>query len=50
MFAIIGIFVVFGGVITGFLVAGGKLMVLVQPSEFITIGGAVLGAFFIGTP
>ncbi|MBF0551367.1 MAG: flagellar motor stator protein MotA [Deltaproteobacteria bacterium] len=50
MFAIIGIATVLGAVVGGFLMAGGKLGVLVQPSEFIVIGGAVLGSFLIATP
>jgi chemotaxis protein MotA len=50
MFAIIGILVVFGAVIGGFLMEHGHLAVLVQPSELITIGGAALGTIFIANP
>lgn len=50
MLSIVGIVVVTVGVITGFLVAGGSLGVLVQISEFITIGSAVIGSVLISTP
>jgi chemotaxis protein MotA len=50
MFAIIGILVVFGAVIGGFLMEHGHLAVLVQPSELVTIGGAALGTIFIANP
>lgn len=50
MFAIIGIVVVFAGVIIGFLMAGGHLMVLLQVSEFVTIGGAAIGSILIASP
>ena len=43
MFAIIGILVVIGAVLGGFLMEKGPVLVLVQPSEFIIIGGAALG-------
>lgn len=47
MVAIVGILVVIGAVIGGFLMAGGHLAVLVQPSEFVVIGGAALGSMLI---
>jgi chemotaxis protein MotA len=50
MFAILGILVVFGAVIGGFLMEHGHLAVLVQPSELVTIGGAALGTIFIANP
>jgi chemotaxis protein MotA len=50
MFAIIGILVVFGAVIGGFLMEHGHLAVLIQPSEIVTIGGAALGTIFIANP
>jgi len=50
MFAIIGILVVFGAVIGGFLMEHGHLAVLIQPSELVTIGGAALGTIFIANP
>jgi len=50
MFAIVGILVVFGCVIGGFLMEKGKIGVLIQPSEFITIGGAALGTLLAANP
>ncbi len=50
MFAIIGILVVFGAIITGFLMEHGKLMVLFQPSELIIIGGAAIGTLLVANP
>ena len=45
MFAIIGVFVVLGCVIGGFLLEGGPIAVLMQPIELLIIGGAAFGAF-----
>jgi chemotaxis protein MotA len=50
MFVIIGIFVVLGCVIGGFLLEGGHLGVLIQPIELLIIGGAALGSFLISAP
>ncbi len=50
MFSIIGIVVVFGAVIGGFLMEKGKLLVLVQPAELVIIGGAALGTLLIANP
>ncbi len=50
MFAIIGILVVFGAIIGGYLMEHGNLMVLVQPAEFVIIGGAALGTVFVANP
>jgi chemotaxis protein MotA len=50
MFAIIGVVVVFGAVVAGFLMEKGHLLVLFQPSEMITIGGAALGTLLIANP
>jgi chemotaxis protein MotA len=50
MFAIIGILVVFGAVIGGYLMEHGHLAVLMQPAELVIIGGAALGTVFIGNP
>jgi chemotaxis protein MotA len=50
MFAIIGILVVLGAVIGGYLMENGHLAVLVQPAELVIIGGAALGTLFIGNP
>src|ERR1700744_5153541 len=43
MFAIIGVVLVFACVIGGFLMEKGKLPVLIQPAELVTIGGAAIG-------
>ena len=50
MIVIIGILVVFGSVIGGFLMEHGELMVLVQPAEFVIILGASLGTILIANP
>jgi len=50
MLAIIGILVVTGAVIGGYILEKGHLMVLFQPAEFVIIGGAAIGSLLIGTP
>ena len=50
MFVIIGALMVIGSVAGGYLMEGGKPLVLNQPAEFIIIGGAALGSLLIGTP
>lgn len=50
MFAIIGVVVVFGAIIGGYLMEHGKLAVLVQPAELVIIGGAALGTVLIANP
>jgi len=45
---IIGILIVVGSVIGGYVGVGGHMLVLWQPFEFIIILGAALGAFVIG--
>ena len=50
MFAIIGILVVFGAVIGGYLLEKGHLAVLMQPAELVIIGGAAIGTVLIGNP
>ncbi len=47
---IIGFITVIGMVLGGYVMHHGKLSVLYQPSEFMIIGGAAVGAFIIGTP
>ncbi|MBK8945053.1 MAG: flagellar motor stator protein MotA [Ignavibacteriae bacterium] len=47
MFIIIGAIVVLASLIVGFSMAGGQLLVLLQPSEFVTIGGAAIGSLLI---
>jgi chemotaxis protein MotA len=50
MFAIIGIVVVFGCIVAGYLMEHGNMRVLVQPAELIIIGGAALGTLLIANP
>src|SRR5450755_4226947 len=50
MFAIIGIVVVFGAVVAGYLMEHGNLRVLMQPAELIIIGGAAIGTVLIANP
>jgi chemotaxis protein MotA len=50
MFAIIGIIVVFGCVVAGYLMEHGNLRVLVQPAELIIIGGAAIGTLLVANP
>jgi chemotaxis protein MotA len=50
MFLIIGIVVVFGCIVAGYLMEHGNLKVLVQPAELIIIGGAALGTVLIANP
>jgi chemotaxis protein MotA len=50
MFSIIGIIVVIGAVIGGFLMEKGPMAVLMQPSEFLIIGGAALGTLLSANP
>jgi len=48
--AIIGLIGVAVSVIVGFIWEGGHLMVLMQPAEFLIIGGAAIGGLLAGTP
>jgi chemotaxis protein MotA len=50
MFAIVGILVVFGAVIGGYLMEHGNLKVLVQPAELLIIGGAAIGTVLTANP
>jgi chemotaxis protein MotA len=50
VFVIIGFVVVLVSVLGGFAEAGGPFMVLIQPAEFIIIGGAALGALLASAP
>jgi chemotaxis protein MotA len=50
MFAIIGLVVVFGAVVGGFLMEKGQLLVLMQPAEMVTIGGAAIGTLLVANP
>ena len=46
----VGIFVVLGAVIGGFIMSGGNINVLLQPNEVIVIVGAAIGSVIISTP
>jgi chemotaxis protein MotA len=50
MFAIIGIVVVFGCIVAGYLMEHGNLRVLMQPAELLIIGGAAAGTLLIANP
>ncbi len=50
MFAIIGILVVTGSVLGGYLMVKGNLSLLFQPAEFVIIFGAAIGGFLIASP
>ncbi|MBZ5683071.1 MAG: flagellar motor stator protein MotA [Acidobacteriia bacterium] len=50
MFSIIGIVVVFGAVVAGYLMEHGNLRVLLQPAELIIIGGAGAGTVLVANP
>jgi chemotaxis protein MotA len=50
MFAIIGIVVVFGCIVAGYLMEHGNIRVLLQPAELIIIGGAAAGTLLIANP
>jgi chemotaxis protein MotA len=50
MFVIIGAALVLVGVIGGFLIEGGPIQVLLQPTEFMIIGGAAIGSLLIMSP
>lgn len=50
MFAIIGIVVVFGAILTGYLIEHGNITVLLQPAALIIIGGAAAGTVLVANP
>jgi chemotaxis protein MotA len=50
MFTIIGIVVVFGAILAGYLMEHGNLRVLVQPAELVIIGGAAIGTLLVANP
>ena len=50
MFALIGMAVVLGAVIGGFLMEKGHIAVLMQPAELLIIGGAAAGTLLIANP
>ncbi len=48
MLVLVGYLIVLGSVFGGFVIAGGHLAALLQPVELLMIGGAAVGAFFVG--
>jgi chemotaxis protein MotA len=50
MFSIIGVLVVLGAIVGGYLMEGGKIAVLLQPAELLIIGGAAVGSALIANP
>ena len=50
MFVIIGIVVVIGAILGGYLMEHGQLLVLLQPAELVIIMGAAIGTVLIGNP
>ncbi len=50
MLVIVGLLIVLGSVIGGYLMVDGPLGVLVQPSELLVIVGACIGTVVIGSP
>ena len=50
MFVIIGILVVIGAIVGGYLMEHGNLKVLLQPAELLIIGGAATGTVLIANP
>ena len=50
MYAIIGILVVLGAVIGGFLMERGHIQVLLQPAELVIIAGAAIGTMLVANP
>jgi len=50
MLLIAGFAIVVAAVMGGYLMAGGALLVLNQPSEFLVIGGVAAGTLLISTP
>lgn len=50
MLAIIGILIVIGAILSGYLMEHGHLLVLVQPAELLIILGASIGTILIANP
>lgn len=50
MFSIIGILVVIGAILGGYLMEHGNIRVLLQPAELLIIGGAAIGTVLIANP
>jgi chemotaxis protein MotA len=50
VFVIVGLILVFGSILAGFVLDHGHLIVLFQPTEFLIIGGAAFGSFVVSNP
>ncbi len=50
MLAIVGLVVVIGAIVGGYLMEHGNLLVLLQPAELLIIGGAAAGTLLIANP
>lgn len=50
MLVIVGIIVVMGCVLGGFMLSGGHVGALIHPAEILTIGGAAIGAAIVMSP
>ena len=50
MFAIVGAAIVVVSVLGGYLLNGGEIGILIQPTEWLIILGAAVGSFVIGNP
>ena len=50
MFVFIGVAVVLGSVVGGYVLEGGILLAIYQPIEILIIFGAAIGALIIATP
>jgi chemotaxis protein MotA len=50
MLVIVGLAVVTASVFVGFMLAGGPILVMIQPVELMIIGGAAAGTLLIGSP
>ena len=47
MFVIIGFIVVLISLVAGFTLAGGNMLLIIQPAEFLIIVGTAVGSMFI---
>ena len=50
MTALLGIAIVIGAIVGGYLTEHGNMLVLLQPAELVIIGGASIGTMLIANP
>jgi chemotaxis protein MotA len=50
MLLIVGLVIVVGAVLGGYAMEGGVMGVLIQPAEFLVIGGCAVGTLIVSTP